>query len=110
MRSWVFQMGMLVGLHPWFCPGSLYADNRNSAYGSIACTGIAFQIFFTGYKLASAKDRKLRSQYMRCSVLVGTLWLGYGIIWPLGEGANVVSPDVESVLYGFLDIVGCIGF
>lgn len=41
---------------------------------------------------------------------MGILWLGYGIVWPLGEGANVVSPDVEGVLYGILDIVGCIVF
>lgn len=38
------------------------------------------------------------------------LWLGYGIVWPLGEGANLVSPDVEGVLYGILDILGCVVF
>jgi bacteriorhodopsin len=38
------------------------------------------------------------------------LWLGYGIVWPLGEGANVISPDVEGVLYGILDILGCVIF
>ena len=38
------------------------------------------------------------------------LWLGYGIVWPLSEGANAISPDVEGVLYGVLDIVGCVIF
>lgn len=38
------------------------------------------------------------------------LWVGYGIVWPLGEGANLVSPDVEAVLYGILDVLGCVVF
>ena len=60
--------------------------------------------------MASAKDGKLKSQYMRSSLLLTILWLGYGIVWPLGEGANVVSPDIEGVLYGILDILGCVVF
>jgi bacteriorhodopsin len=34
------------------------------------------------------------------------IWPGYGIVWALSEGGNVVSPDVEGVLYGTLDLLG----
>jgi bacteriorhodopsin len=34
------------------------------------------------------------------------IWPGYGIVWALSEGGNVVSPDVEGVLYGILDLLG----
>ncbi|KAM0701127.1 hypothetical protein Q7P35_011488 [Cladosporium inversicolor] len=99
---------MLTGLAGACDPGS--SKWVWYAYGSIACTGIGFQIFFTGYKLASAKGRELRVQYLRCSLLMTILWVGYGIVWPLGEGANLVSPDVEAVLYGILDVLGCVVF
>lgn len=103
-------MGVVVRLQPCRCQAFSFTDHQSSAYGSIACTGIGFQIFFTGYRLASAKGRKLRAQYLRCSVLMTILWGGYGIVWPLGEGANLVSPDVEAVLYGILDVLGCVVF
>lgn len=92
------------------CRANACTDHHNSAYGSIACTGIGFQIFVTGYRLASSKGRELRVQYLRCSLLMAILWVGYGIVWPLGEGANLVSPDVEAVLYGILDVLGCVMF
>ena len=110
MRPQVFQMGVVVRLHSCHCQASSYTNHEVSAYGSVACTGIGFQIFSTGYRLASAKGRKLRVQYLRCSLLLTIIWSGYGIVWPLGEGANVVSPDVEGVLYGILDILGCVVF
>ena len=110
MRPQVFQMGVVVRLHSCHCQASSYTNHEVSAYGSVACTGIGFQIFSTGYRLASAKGRKLRVQYMRCSLLLTIIWSGYGIVWPLGEGANVISPDVEGVLYGILDILGCVIF
>jgi bacteriorhodopsin len=34
------------------------------------------------------------------------IWSGYGVVWALSEGGNVVSPDVEGVLYGILDVLG----
>ena len=103
-------MGVVVRLHSCHCQATSYTNHEFSAYGSVACTGIGFQIFSTGYKLALAKGRKLRVQYLRCSLLMTILWLGYGIVWPLGEGANVISPDVEAVLYGILDVMGCVIF
>lgn len=110
MRPQVFQMGVVVCLHSSDRQATSYTNHEFSAYGSVACTGIGFQIFSTGYKLALAKGRKLRVQYLRCSLLMTILWLGYGIVWPLGEGANVISPDVEGILYGILDILGCVIF
>jgi bacteriorhodopsin len=110
MRPQVFQMGVVVRLNFCHCQAAPYTNHEVSAYGSVACTGIGFQIFSTGYSLALAKGRKFRVQYLRCSLLMTTLWLGYGIVWPLGEGANVISPDVEGVLYGILDILGCVVF
>lgn len=110
MRPQAFQVGVVVSLHSYHGQATSYTNHEVSAYGSVACTGIGFQIFSTGYKLALAKGRKLREQYLRCSLLMTILWLGYGIVWPLGEGANVISPDVEGVLYGILDIMGCVIF
>jgi bacteriorhodopsin len=60
----------------------------------------------TGYKLASAKGEQIRVFYIRCSLLMTVIWSGYGVVWALSEGGNVVSPDVEGVLYGVLDLLG----
>lgn len=79
---------------------------HRSFYGAIACAGIALQLSSTGYRLASAKSERLRVLYVRCSLLMVVIWPGYGIVWALSEGSNVVSPDVEGVLYGILDLLG----
>ena len=103
-------MGVVVCLFLSQYPKNLCADDRASAYGAIACACIGFQIGFTGYRLALVKGKRLRAQYLRCSLLMMIIWTGYGIVWPLSEGANLLSPDVEGVLYGILDIFGCIDF
>jgi len=48
----------------------------------------------------------MRTLYVRCSLLMAMIWSGYGVVWALSEGGNVVSPDVEGVLYGILDLLG----
>jgi bacteriorhodopsin len=77
-----------------------------SFYGAIACAGIGLQLSTTGYRLASVKGERLRVFYVRCSLLMIVIWSGYGVVWALSEGGNVVSPDVEGVLYGILDLLG----
>jgi bacteriorhodopsin len=56
--------------------------------------------------MASAKGERMRALYVRCSLLMTVIWSGYGVVWALSEGGNVVSPDVEGVLYGLLDLLG----
>ncbi|KAJ5561379.1 hypothetical protein N7535_004154 [Penicillium sp. DV-2018c] len=75
-------------------------------YGAIACFGIAFLIGQTGYKLASAKGRQMKWMYVLCSSAISILWFGYGIVWGLSEGGNVISPSAEGLWYGILDILG----
>ena len=48
----------------------------------------------------------MKVSYVRCSLLMTAIWFGYGVVWALSEGGNVVSPDVEGVLYGVLDLLG----
>ncbi|OJJ85292.1 uncharacterized protein ASPGLDRAFT_170097 [Aspergillus glaucus CBS 516.65] len=75
-------------------------------YGALPWAGITYLAIVTGYKNVSAKHVTRRSRYMVCALFCMATWLMYGVVWCISEGANILSPSVEGVLYGIADVMG----
>ena len=77
-----------------------------SAYGAITSTAIGLFVGYHGQRLVKTNVPAMRNAYMYCNAFILTVWACYGIVWGLCEGGNVLSPDVETILYGLLDLAG----
>ncbi|XHG03441.1 hypothetical protein AWENTII_006748 [Aspergillus wentii] len=78
-------------------------------YGAVPWAGVTYLVMRTGYQHISGKHPTRRGRYLVCAVFCMSLFLMYGVVWGLSEGGNVVSVDVEGLLYGLADLFG-IGF
>ncbi|KAM3075263.1 hypothetical protein ACMFMG_007292 [Clarireedia jacksonii] len=79
-------------------------------YGALPWAGITYLAIVTGYRNVSAKHINRRKRYIVCSLFCMATWLMYGVVWCISEGANIVSPNVEGVLYGIADLMGVFYF
>lgn len=56
-------------------------------------------------KLPARAPKGAKSAFRTLSWLTIVLWSAYPVVWGIGEGGNLVSPDVETVLYAILDVM-----
>jgi bacteriorhodopsin len=61
-------------------------------------------------KLPARAPKGAKSAFRTLSWLTIVLWSAYPVVWGIGEGGNLVSPDVETVLYAILDVIAKCGF
>lgn len=92
----------------YYSPADHSTDTLNqfSGYSALPWAGITYLAIVTGYKNVSAKHVTRCSRYMVCALSCMATWLMYGVVWCISEGANILSPNVEGVLYGIADLMG----
>ncbi|KAJ3080630.1 hypothetical protein HK102_002926, partial [Quaeritorhiza haematococci] len=74
------------------------------AMGCIFFLPIVYTLTVEAYEVAVRKSSVHKDVYSTLSVLTIVLWTAYPIVWALAEGSNILSSDVEIIVYAVLDI------
>lgn len=74
------------------------------AFGCVALFYILYMLLWEARRHANLMGKDVGRIYLYCGCLTSFLWTLYPIAFGLCEGGNVISPDMEAVFYGCLDV------
>ncbi len=111
-------LGIIIGSDVYMILTGLVASYIRSEYrwawygaSCVAFIGIVYIIVTQLAPAARQRDPLVTKLFTTLSGVLLVLWICYPIVWALGqEGFGVVSPFVEALLYGILDVCAKVGF
>eukprot|EP00127_Corallochytrium_limacisporum_P001708 Clim_evm45s77 gene=Clim_evmTU45s77 len=93
--------------------GALIDGNQKWAFFIYSCVffGLIVVSLFGGMTAKAERfGAEVRDKFSQLSLLTVALWTAYPIVWVLAEGTQIISVDIEIILYAVLDVIAKCGF
>jgi len=74
-------------------------------FGCFAFFPVLYALVVTFSAAAKARGPKTASLYSKLAVLMAVTWTAYPVIWVVAEGAQLATPDAETVAYAIFDVI-----
>jgi bacteriorhodopsin len=65
---------------------------------------ILYGLLIQGRKTSYLRASSVGNAYVGISLFTIVLWTAYPVVWALGEGTGIITPDLEVLTYAILDV------